>query len=150
MRISWPVLLTALVLSVPCCRQGPPEPSNGQKASAQFDDPNELAQAFMDALFKDPQSAYSLCEASYRNSVSEEQFRSGLKTMLPPPDTITSVTLLTFEDEFQESDGKMSCSSSYQVLSSDDFQAKSKVEVDIVKSGDTYRVRRFSVSAISE
>ena len=157
MRTTSTLLLIVVVLSLPCCREKPPEPSSipeasresgSQEATAPFRSPKELAQAFMDAVFKTPASAYLLFEPAYRHSFSEDQFRSSVKMMLPKADTITSVEFVGSEDGFQESDGVTSSSCSYEVLSSDSFQPKSKVEVDIVTSGDTYWVRRFSVSAM--
>ena len=150
MRTCWLVLLAAFALAVACCGEKSAEPPDTQKAAVRFDDPKELGKAFMDAVFKDPGAAYSLCEDAYRDSVSEDQFRSGLTMMLPPADTIEAVKFLAFEDGFQESDGTTSCSCAYEVLSSDEFQPKCEVGVEMVKSGDMYRVRRFTVSTPPE
>ena len=129
MRTCWLVLLAAFALAVACCGEKSAEPPDTQKAAVRFDDPKELGKAFMDAVFKDPGAAYSLCEDAYRDSVSEDQFRSGLTMMLPPADTIEAVKFLAFEDGFQESDGTTSCSCAYEVLSSDEFQRRCEVGV---------------------
>jgi len=157
MRTTSTLLLIVVVLSLPCCREKPPAPSSVQEASresgsqeppARFNSPKELAQAFMDAVFKSPESACSLFEPAYRNSFSEDQFRASVKMMLPAAETVTSVRSVGFEDGFRESDGMDSCVCSYEVLSSDSFQPKSRVEIHMVPAGETYWVRRFTVSAM--
>ena len=148
-------LLVIVVLAAFSCRRKPAVRPNDarattqsqvRKAPPQFRDPKELAKVFIHALFEDPRLALSLFESNYRNSVTEEQFRSLLKTMLPPAGTIASLKYIAFEDGFRESDGVVSMSCSYKVLSSDNSKPASKVEIDMVKSCDTHRVRRFSVS----
>ena len=147
MRITCILLLIVAMLSLPCCREKPPEPSSTQESAVLFRSPKELAQAFMDAVFKSPEAAYSLFEPAYRNSFTEDQFRASVKMMLPAAETVTSVRFVGFEDGFRESDGMDSCVCSYEVLSSDSFQPKSTVEVHMVPAGETYWVRRFAVSA---
>ena len=141
MRIRLLVLLAAVVLTVPCC---------GKKAAVRFDDPKALGQAFMDAVFAAPGAAYAVCEDAYRESTSEDQFGASISMVLPPADSIEAVRFIAFEDGMHEADGAISCSCTYEVLSSDEFQPRCEVGVEMVKSDAGYQVRRFTVSTPPE
>jgi len=135
MRVQ--VLAIACVAVCSCSRKE-------AKDSEEFKSPQEISQAFITAVFKDPEYAYSLCDGSERGSLKE--FKSALRMMLPPPNTITSINRLGFEDGYTESDGLTSSATAYEVLSSDDFQPNCRVEVCVVSQEGKYKVRRLQVS----
>ena len=145
--IVWAIVAAALVHG--CRREPEAAQSFTTQAKQNFSTGKEAADAFVDRLFKNPDQAYELVEADYRKGCSRSQFRQGLSILLPPAKTITSVKYLEREDDWQGADGRTFSAFYYEVRSTDDFQARSKLGVNVLKSKDGYEVRRITVSAIA-
>lgn len=116
----------------------------GGGAATVHADPRTLSDYFVQALLEDPARAYALMEDDFRSKTSADEFASFVKEMFPACAPTSRAELVKVVDGFNEADGRGSSEYQYRVTPDGDAAAVT-LYVDVVRCGDRYAVRRFSM-----
>ena len=107
-------------------------------------DPRALGDSFVRRLIENPSQAHALMEDDFRSKTSANDFESFVEEMFPAFAPTSKVEFIKAEHGFVEEDGTTSSEYCYRVIPGGDAAAI-VVNVNVVKRGNRYYVRRFAV-----